>query len=281
MSNSQNIIGSKFNRLRVVSLNSKRGNHTYYNCICDCGTPKVVRLSHLKSNKIKSCGCLNDELKRNRFRDLEGKRFGRLLVLGNKELSNNGSYKWECLCDCGNVIKVEGSSLTHGHTKSCGCLKTEKLNLPKSHGMTGTGFYFIWRGILNRCNVHTAINYKDYGGRGIKCEWKSFEEFRDDMYESYLEHIKEYGKENTTIDRIDVNKGYCKENCKWSTRKEQNRNKRSNITLNGKCVSEIAELLCINCGTLRSRLYRNKSKSILDVLLMYNTEKELESLGII
>mgnify|MGYP001605568036 FL=1 len=76
-----------------------------------------------------------------------------------------------------------------------------------------------------RCNNPKNHKYPIYGARGIKCLWNKFEDFRDDMYESYLEHVKEFGK-NTSIDRIDVNGHYCKENCRWATAKEQSINVR-------------------------------------------------------
>ena len=75
-----------------------------------------------------------------------------------------------------------------------------------------------------------------YGGRGIKCLWESFEEFRDDMYESYLQLVKDFGEKQTTIDRKDGAGNYCRDNCRWATIKEQNNNKRNNtvIKFNGK-----------------------------------------------
>jgi hypothetical protein len=70
----------------------------------------------------------------------------------------------------------------------------------------------------------------NYSGYTKKFDWP-YEKFKEDMYESYLEHVKEYGKRNTTLDRIDGTKGYYKENCRWATRKTQNNNMKSNIYL--------------------------------------------------
>jgi len=77
-----------------------------------------------------------------------------------------------------------------------------------------------------RCNNPNATGYKNYGGRGIKVLWKSFQEFKNDMYESYVEHACKYGDYNTTIDRINNDGHYCKENCRWATMKEQRANSR-------------------------------------------------------
>jgi len=82
--------------------------------------------------------------------------------------------------------------------------------------------------IKARCERETAPNYYLYGGRGIKMMWKSFKDFKNDMYKSFVKHIEEYGDKNTSIDRINNDGNYYKENCKWSTNSEQARNRRSN-----------------------------------------------------
>ena len=125
--------------------------------------------------------------------------------------------------------------------------------------MGGTRFNSVWNGISRRCNNSF---YKNYGGRGIKCLWKSFEGFRDDMYESYLEHVKEFSERQTTIDRIDNDGNYCKENCRWATYKEQAQNTQKNnfVTFQGKTqlLDDWAEKTNINRGTLWSRLFQSK-----------------------
>lgn len=119
-------------------------------------------------------------------------------------------------------------------------------------------FYLVFWKIKNRCNDKKNKEFKYYGKRGIKCEWKSFEEFKKDMYKSFLLHNKRYGGRNTSIDRIDNNGNYCKENCRWATYKEQSRNKRSNvyIVFDGKrmIINDWAIFLNIKHDTLYARI---------------------------
>lgn len=92
-------------------------------------------------------------------------------------------------------------------------------------------FHQIYIGMINRCTNENAISYVSYGGRGITCDYtedkKGYLGFIEDMYESYVEHVKQYGEEDTSLDRIDNYQGYYKENLRWSTRHEQMMNRRT------------------------------------------------------
>lgn len=130
------------------------------------------------------------------------------------------------------------------------------------HGFT-TGykiarFYVIWCGMKQRCYDKKAINYKNYGGRGIKIQWKDFDAFRKDMYKKYLNHVKKHGERKTTIERIDCDKSYSKDNCRWATYREQARNRRNTLLQKWKgrsfSILELAESVGMKQPTLAYRL---------------------------
>lgn len=133
-------------------------------------------------------------------------------------------------CECGNFTEIKVASVKSGKTKSCGCLLVEKarertIERNTTHGMTNHPLYKIWVGMIARCTYPSQSQYKDYGGREIKVceEWKNdFQIFADWA-------ISNGWKSGLTIDRKDNSKGYSSENCKISTYKEQNNNKRSNV----------------------------------------------------
>jgi hypothetical protein len=159
-----------------------------------------------------------------RFVDKHGQIFGRLTVLELDKIQNNCA-RWFCECICGNVISVLGYNLTRGNTQSCGCLTIDvQRKRNTKHGMFKTRFYNIWAQIKLRCLNKNNPSYATYGGSGITvcARWLKFENFRDDMYESYLEHVKEFGEKNTSIDRFPNQTGnYEPGNVRWATAKEQ------------------------------------------------------------
>jgi len=161
--------------------------------------------------------------------DITGKQFGRWTVIGFSISKNRKSY-WLCRCSCGKEKVVYGGSLKRYLSQSCGCIQREKpANF--QHGLSYTRFHRIWAGVKNRCLNKEQINYKRYGGRGIKIckKWLKFDNFKNDMYPSYTNHVLLHGEQNTTIDRKNNGGNYNKKNCKWATLKEQGQNKRNNI----------------------------------------------------
>lgn len=122
---------------------------------------------------------------------------------------------WLCLCECGgeticSIYQVKGAK------QSCGCLRGTSID----HGLADHPLYKTWYGIKLRCFYKNHGAYKYYGGRGITlCDrWLDVAVFIADMGDKPTPQH--------TIDRIDNDGNYEPSNCKWSTRSEQNENKR-------------------------------------------------------
>ena len=179
--------------------------------------------------------------------NLQGFKFGSLTVLQLGKSHGNGAV-WLCQCKCGTQKEIRASDMVQGSVKSCGCEHIKRIaKASTTHGMTNTRTYSIWQAMRLRCN---RIN-QDYSCRGITYDerWDSFENFYLDMGEVPT---------GMSIDRIDVNGNYNKDNCRWATQEQQANNKRSSVFIeyNGKkqTVSQWAKELKMNHHTLRSRL---------------------------
>jgi len=172
-----------------------------------------------------------------------------------------GNQFWLFKCNCGNIKLLRMQNVISRNTKSCGCLNSKIVRKRMTtHGMSKTNFFRVFQNIKNRCYRKNDPSYFRYGARNIKCLWASFEEFKKDMYQSYLDHVKKHGIKgrNTSIERIDNNGDYCKENCRWATRREQARNRRSNVHLlfNGRnqLLTEWAEEVGIDRDLISGRI---------------------------
>lgn len=161
-----------------------------------------------------------------RTKDLTGQQFGRLTAIRSIGLDKWNNVIWECKCECGNTHATRASQLLSGRIKSCGCSHTICKKTRKRSNVN-LRLYSVWKNMKARCLNPNCSEYRNYGARGIAIcdEWiHDFNTFKEWAYKSgYDENAPRF---TCTIDRIDVNGNYEPENCRWTTMKVQNMNKR-------------------------------------------------------
>lgn len=143
------------------------------------------------------------------------------------KISGGRVEKWICKCDCGTVKIVNKSHLHQGDSKSCGCVRNDKIkNVNLSHNMSRSKEYQSWTAMKNRCNNPNSEDYKYYGGRGIIVDslW-------DSSFEKFIESMGKMPNYETrwTVGRLDNNVGYSPLNCRWETDDQQGRNHRKTV----------------------------------------------------
>lgn len=261
----QDLTGKTFNKLTVINLNKERSKKgvLYWNCRCECGNTTVVSGYNLKSGHTGSCGCdLGKHFKTHKYirqpKNKIGQTFNGIEVIDKAGFDNKGKILWKCRCHCGREFIAKNRHISR--ILSCGCAKN-------SHFMRNSKLCYIgnysfdkeiyrelrkeWSSMKRRCepNYHSAKNYYD---RGILvCDaWTNF-----DIFAIWaLNHRYEIG---LTLDRINNEKGYDPDNCRWVTMKVQQNNRRNNvnITYMGKTqtLKQWSEELNLNYGTIKAR----------------------------
>ena len=161
-----------------------------------------------------------------RFIDRTGQRFGRLVVLSyagrdtNPDVARAKHHRWNCACACGEITSVTGDSLVTGHSRSCGCLRSELVAAKNTtHGESRNYLYVIYYGIRDRCLNPANSHYSEYGGRGILVDprFSTYEKFSSWV----RKNLGERPSEIHSIDRINNNGDYTPKNLRWATPAEQ------------------------------------------------------------
>lgn len=192
-------------------------------------------------------------------------KYGRLTVLetySTKEPGKKAIMRAWVKCDCGNEKEVRMNSLKTGNTKSCGCLSREIIvKRNTKHGMRFHPAYDTYNGMMARCYNPKKSAYKHYGSRGIKVE----DEWHD--INKFLQWCEENGfKTELQLDRIDNDKNYGPDNCRFVTPTTNLRNTRRNVMINGIALREhldiIGEKYDIGFPTLRYRYYTIKKEGL-------------------
>ncbi len=180
-----------------------------------------------------------------------GSRFGKLIVIGVSVHHNgHGQRLLECICECGRITYLTKNALRSGNTKSCGCNQIASRVI---HGLSYSAEYHVWHGIKLRCYNVTDPHYPRYGGAGITMSWEWSVAF-----ENFIADMGRRPSPTHSIDRRDNSLGYSKDNCYWATKKEQARNRRTNVrlTFQGETLTliEWSERVGISHAALSKRL---------------------------
>lgn len=179
--------------------------------------------------------------------DLTGIRFGKLVAL-HRVAGLNGHARWMLKCECGNSHLATNTSLKCGNVTHCGCSPASR-----THGLSHTPLFRRWSAMRERCANPKNQQFKSYGGRGIKVcpEWDCFETFAKwALLHGYDERLE--------LDRIDNDKGYCPDNCRYVTRQQNSLNMRKTVRLlyDGEMLTlfEISRRCGLSAKTIRTRL---------------------------
>lgn len=193
-----------------------------------------------------------------KFMNLSGQKFSYLTVVEHAGRNHIGKHTYLCRCDCGKTIVLRGEDVKSGNTKSCGCMRRQ-MTIDKNfkHGFSKTPMYNVWCALKERCTNPNDRAYKNYGGRGITVSegWMDYEGFHRDMVGTY--------REGLSLERVNNEIGYNRENCIWASRNVQGNNTRRNHFIEYKgnrlTVSQMARKYNLHPTILQGRLYKGWS----------------------
>lgn len=195
------------------------------------------------------------------YKYVVGQEIGNCIYLGDdftiKDKSGQSRRHATFQCKCGRIFKSNVNNIKYGKTISCGCMRKERIiNMSLTHGLSYSTERSIWNEMRQRCKNKNNERYNDYGGRGIKvCE-----EWDNDFMVFYTDMGERPSKKHS-IERIDNNKGYSKENCKWATKKEQANNRRTNLIIEYKgesrTLTQWCDILNLDYNLMKNRIKRD------------------------
>jgi hypothetical protein len=182
-----------------------------------------------------------------------GKRFGKLVVINHHSRNARGVMRYLCHCDCGLESLVYKANLERGSTKSCGC---GEFRFQAKHGLCDCPEYRAWRHMKERCSNPNNTRFDRYGGRGISVcrEWKC----------DFMAFLRDMGRKPSprhTLERINNDGNYCKENCRWAMDCEQSLNTCRNRILYHDGRRQPVILWSKELGINKSTLYKRITRS--------------------
>lgn len=254
------VTGKRFGMLVAVEYaGTSKYQCAAWKCQCDCGNTRIVRSYDLRAGKVVSCGCR----KAGPRKDMTGYKFGEWTVIGlSGSIDKRRGHLWTCECSCGTKRNFPRTYILNGGSKSCSCKRPLPFGRKRRTSPPDPILQSLknrWSGIKERCYNPKIKAYKNYGGRGITVcdEWIN-------NFEAFCEWSKNNGfRIDLELDRIDNDKGYSPDNCRYVTHKENNRNRRNNrnITFNGetKTLSEWCEEMGECLDTIGGRITRGWS----------------------
>lgn len=181
---------------------------------------------------------------------------GTRLIIVSKPYSTKDGLYVDCLCLCGTKKSLPRRQVLSGRRRSCGCLGIERIaKLNKTHGLSRTKEYSIWCGMIQRCTNKKRNAFHRYGGRGISVSsrWRRFENFLSDMGAC---------PKGKTLERIDNNKGYSKENCTWADMGDQSNNKVSSRFISVDCIKKTVAQWSAITGISRYSIYARLNRGL-------------------
>lgn len=241
-------------RCRKSLKETGRTTDPKYTCECLlCGKIFDRNMYAVKKNKFKNCGCQSLQY------DLTNKKFGKLTAIKPIGMNKHSEMNWECVCDCGNKYISTSYGLRKGYSTQCKQCSNKQLSRKKTK-------YIVYSKRLKECYVNMKTRctnkkqdpFNRYVNRGIDlCE-----EWKNDYSKFQTWALNSGYNENLTLDRIDNNKGYSPDNCRWVTRKEQANNRRTSLFLNYQGTSDTlanwSRKLNIPYNYIQYRIYKGK-----------------------